>query len=161
MIKKIANFILYILNQRSKIKNGEIGNLQSGFSVIEVMLASALFVIFSTGIVSVVLQGFDANRLGSEETIANQYASEGLEAVRSIKNQGFTKLVNSGGTGVIRNASNVWAFGGGSNAFAKYLRVITIADAQRDSSGNIVASGGTIDPNIKKVTSTVTWNVTP
>ncbi|HSW96877.1 MAG TPA: hypothetical protein VLF89_03550 [Candidatus Saccharimonadales bacterium] len=134
---------------------------EKGFSVLEIILAAALFMIFSIGMVSVVLQGFDANRLGSEETIANQYASEGIEAVRSIKNQGFSNIVNSAGTGVVRSGSSVWAFSGTNNTFGKYTRVITVTDTQRDSSGNIVASGGTVDPNTKTVTATVSWNVSP
>jgi len=142
-----------------KIKNTT--NRESGFSVIEVMLAAALFIIFSSGIVTVVLQGFDANRLGDEESIASEYASEGIEAAISIKNQAFTNIVDTAGTGVIRNGSSVWAFSGANNTFGKYTRVITVTDVLRDVSGNIVASGGSLDPNTKKVTSTVSWNVSP
>lgn len=135
---------------------------QKGFFVLEVLLASALFVIFSAAAVGLVLQGFDANRTGNEETIANQYAAEGIEAVRSIRKQTFYNMVaNTVATGASRSASNVWAFNGLNNTFGKYTRVITVADAQRDGSGNIVASGGTVDPNTKKVTSTVSWNVSP
>ena len=148
------NIIYFIRNWKLDIRNS-----QRGFSVIEVLLAAALFAIFSTGIIGVVLQGFDANRLGSEQTIANQYASEGIEAARSIKNQTYTNLVNSAGSGIGRNGSGVWAFAGANNVLSKYTRVLTVADVQRDLSGNIVSSGGTTDPNTKKVTSTVSWNV--
>src|SRR6266568_3340385 len=98
------------LNQM-KIKKliGNSCRWQAGFSILEVILAAGIFVVFSGAAIAVVLQGFDANRLGSEETIANQYASEGIEAVRSIKNQAFSSLLNSGGTGVIRS-SGVWIF---------------------------------------------------
>ncbi|MBI4084637.1 MAG: hypothetical protein HY431_01905 [Candidatus Levybacteria bacterium] len=133
--------------------------MQRGLSVIEVIIAASLFLIFSGGIVSVVLQGFDANRLGEEETIANQYAAEGIEAVRSIKNQAFSNLANSLGTGVTRSGANIWTLSGSANTLNKYTRVITIGDVQRDGNGNIVASGGTIDPLSKKITSTVSWNV--
>jgi len=136
-------------------------NFESGFSVIEVLLAAALFIIFSSGIIAIVLQGFDANRLGNEETIANEYASEGIEAAKSIKNQAYTNIVDTAGTGVIRNGSSVWAFSGANNTFGKYTRVITVTDVLRDASGNIVASGGSFDPNTKKVTSTVSWSVSP
>lgn len=132
---------------------------QAGFSVIEVMLAAALFLMFSTGIISVILQGFDANRTGSEETIANQYATEGIEAARSIRNQGFASLVDTAGSGITRTGSGVWIFSGTTNTLNKYTRVITISDVQRDGSGNIVSSGGTVDLNTKKVTSTTSWNV--
>ena len=111
--------------------------MQRGLSVIEVIIAASLFLIFSGGIISVVLQGFDANRLGEEETIANQYAAEGIEAVRSIKNQAFSNLVTSSGTGVARSGSNVWILSGSANTLNKYTRVITIRDVHRDPKSNI------------------------
>lgn len=138
--------------------NKTIPAARQGFSVVEVMLAVALFVIFASGMAIVVISGLDNNRLGGEETIANQYASEGLEAVRSIKNQAYSYLQDSSGTGVIRNPGNLWAFSGANNTFDKYTRVITIADVFRDGGGNIVSLGGTLDPDTKKVTSTVIWN---
>lgn len=122
--------------------------------------------LFSTAAVGVVLQGFNANRLGAEETIANQFASEGIEAVKSIKNQGYSNLVNTAGCGLVRNASNVWAFQSPTctnntlahNSGDNYTRVIKVESVNRDGSGNIVATGGTLDPDSKKITSTVNWN---
>lgn len=133
--------------------------MKKGFSVIEIMLASGLFMIFATGMVTVVLWGLDNNRLAGEQTIANQYAAEGLEAVRSIRNQAYANLDNSTGTGIILNFSNVWAFSGANNTFDKYTRVIAVADVFRDANNNIVASGGTLDSDTKKVVSTVSWNL--
>ncbi len=134
-----------------------------GFSVIEVLLAAAMFMIFSVATGTVVLQGFSGNRLGEEQTIASQYATEGLEAARSIKNQAFTGLVNSAGVGIVQ-FGGVWTFSGANNQFGpsnKYTRVLSITDVLRDGSGNIVASGGTLDPDTKKITSTVSWNFGP
>ncbi len=134
---------------------------QKGQFTIEVILASALFMIFSVGIVSVVLQGLDANRVSNETIIANSYASEGIEAVRSMRNQSFGNLVSTTSAGLVRTGGNVWGFGGTNNAFTKYTRSIAVLSVNRDASGNIVATGGTLDPNTKKITSTVTWNVSP
>jgi type II secretory pathway pseudopilin PulG len=136
-------------------------NYEKGFSVVEIILATAIFIIFSSGAIFVILQGFEANRLSEEEMVANQYASEGLEAARSIKNLAYSNLSNSTGTGLTRTGANVWGFSGASNAFGKYTRVLTVSDVQRDGSGNIVASGGNVDSNTKKVTSTVSWNASP
>jgi len=36
---------------------------------------------------------------------------------------------------------------------------LTVSDVQRDGSGNIVVSGGTLDPDTKNVVSTASWNV--
>ncbi len=137
-----------------------------GFSVLEVVLAAALFVIFATGSARLIVQGYNANRLGAEETIAVQFSSEGIEAVKSIKNQAFTNLANNTTLGVNRSASNVWQFSGVNNTFShnsadNYIRVLSVSGVNRDGVpplGNIVASGGTLDPDSKKITSNVTWN---
>src|SRR3989339_798667 len=131
----------------------------SGFSIIEVMLAVSLFVIFVSGMATVALRGMDNNRTAQEQVIANQFASEGLEAVRSIRNQDYSYLVKSAGTGVVRSGGGVWAFSGANNVFEKYTRVLSVAAVNRDGNGDVVASGGTADPDTKKITSTVTWAV--
>jgi hypothetical protein len=137
---------------------------QSGQSVIELILASAIFVIFASGSVMAVIQGYNSNRLSLELTVANQFASEGIEAVRSIKNQSYANLtsVNSSSRAVVRNVSNVWAFGAdnSSDSFdsGKYTRTVKVESVNRDGSGNIVSSGGTLDPDTRKITSTVSWN---
>ena len=157
-------FIIKLLKKTKLISNEAIqqcNNLSSGFSVIEVILAAALFMIIATGSITVILQGTDSNRLGEEQAVANQYAAEGMEAVRSIKNQNFANLVNSAGTGIAQ-VGNVWTFSGGSNILSsKYTRVIKVENVYRDISGNIVSSGGTLDTKTKKITSTVVWNFGP
>lgn len=125
------------------------------------MLAVAIFAILSISAVTALISGFNINRVAAEQAAAYQYASEGIEAMRSIKNQSFASLTNtSPTTGITRNGSNVWAYSGANNTFdaSRYTRTISVSGVQRDGSGNIVASGGTLDSNTKKVTSTVTWN---
>lgn len=142
-----------------------------GLSVVEVILATALFMIFATGAISVVIQGLDANRLGSEETIANQYAAEGLEAVRSIKNQKYGNLstINPTPRALITQAPGTWTFGAdntnntlphSTQAGDNYTRTVTVENVNRDANGDIVpAPTGILDPDVKKITSTVSWNV--
>src|SRR3990167_10677941 len=163
-------FIVKLLKKTKLIDNEAIqqcNNLSSGFSVIEIILAAALFMIIATGSITVILQGLDSNRLGQEQTVANQYAAEGMEAVRSIKNQNFANLVNSAGSGVIQSGG-VWIFSGTNNTntfnpVGRYTRTIKVESVNRDAvppAGNIVVSG-TLDPDTKKITSTVSWNFTP
>lgn len=130
---------------------------KQGFSVVEVLLASSLFVVFSTGIVITLLQGLSMNRVSQEETIAAQYASEGVEAVRSIRNQNFALLSNSSETGVDR-VGGLWSFSGTNNVLdGKYVRVITVSPAQRNAGGDIVENGGVLDTGTKKITVSVSW----
>ncbi len=136
---------------------------QTGMSVVEVILAAALFILFATAAAIGVIGGLNANRQSGEYAVATQYAAEGIEAVRSIKNQSFTNLVNSAGTGIIRNAGNLWEFSGTNNTFdsSRYTRVMKVESVSRDAApplGNIVSPGGTLDGDTKKITSTVSWN---
>jgi prepilin-type N-terminal cleavage/methylation domain-containing protein len=141
---------------------------QRGFSVLEVLLASIIFVIFSSAAVMVVLQAFNANRIGQENSIATQFATEGLEAVRSIRNQGFTNIDGlastycSSGAGV-QLSGGVWTLKAAAtsdtlSSDTRFSRVITICDAIRTAtaSSDLDTSGITYE-NVKKVTSTVTW----
>ncbi len=143
-------------------------HLQAGFSVIEVILAAALFIIFTSGTIGVVIQGMSINRLAAEQATATQYAAEGLEAARSIKNQAYTNLsaVNPTPRGISRSG-NVWVFDGDStndtlvhNSSDNYIRTIKVEPVNRHvppPSGDIQAIG-TNDPDTKKVTSSVAWN---
>lgn len=134
--------------------------MKNGFSVLEVIIAVAIFMIFSTGAILTVAQSYNANRLGTENTVATQFAAEGIEAVKSIKNRGYVNLTNFNAVGLQRNSpGNYWEFKteGTNNTLEKYTRTIKIENVNRDGSGNIAASG-TLDPDTKKITSTVTWN---
>src|SRR3989344_7598543 len=85
--------------------------MQKGSSLIEVILAVSIFVIFSVGAIIIVAQGFNSNRLGLEFTVANQFASEGIEAAKSIKNQSFANITAvSTATRGLNRVGNVWVF---------------------------------------------------
>lgn len=136
----------------------------NGFSLIEVILAVGLFVIIVSGSVGTVLQGFGLNRLSDEQTIATQFASEGLEAAQSIRNQEFYNLTDTSGTGLTQSVG-VWIFSGTNNQFGpnnKFTRTIIIDPVYRDLvSDQITTSSGYLDINTKKITSNVTWNYSP
>jgi Tfp pilus assembly protein PilV len=136
-------------------------NQQKGFSVLEIILAAGLFVIFVSGAMVAVFQGMHLTSHGQEEIIATQYTTEGMEAVRSIRNRDFTLLENTPAIGIERSLG-VWNFAGVENVLdGRYTRVITIETVQRNGSGDIVESDGTDDVNTKKITVTTSWNTSP
>ena len=65
-----------------------------GFSLLEVILAVALFLILTTGGITLIVQSYNSNRLGAEFATATEFASEGIEAVKSIKNQAYSNLTS-------------------------------------------------------------------
>jgi hypothetical protein len=140
---------------------------QTGFPVVDIILLVVIIFIFSGGAVVVLIKGFNTYRSSTETLVANQYARDGIDAVRSIANQTYSNLVAKKGTGLTRvssGSSSNWAFSGAYNQFGPqnmYTRVIEIASVYRDDSGNIVSSGGNIDPNTMKAIAIVTWNHTP
>lgn len=131
-----------------------------GFSLVELMLAGALFTLFASGVVEVILTGLENNRLGEETTIATEYASEGIEAVRSIRAKNFDDLTLSDATGIDRDSGD-WRFAGSENTHGKYTRVIAVEPVNRDGNGDIDEHGGDTDPDTLKVIVTVSWRVTP
>lgn len=126
-----------------------------GFSVLELVLAAALFSIFSLAIVTAVFRGSNAEQAAMNAEIARQWAREGIEAVRAVRSQSFDSLGDSSGTG-IRLENGKWEFHGNQDEWDGYERVVTLHPARRDSDGNIVTEGGNEDADLKSVTSTVT-----
>jgi prepilin-type N-terminal cleavage/methylation domain-containing protein len=135
--------------------------MQKGFSVVEILIAMAIFLIVATAVVPAIAQTFTISRLGDNETDATLYAQEGIEAARSIKNQSWANLVD-GNHGLATN-SGVWAFSGTSNTKGIYTRQISISDVYRDTSNNVQLSGcaNMLDLNTKHATSSATWNSSP
>lgn len=130
---------------------------ERGFGLIEIIVAVGIFAVVAVTGLTTVLHSFSINRLGEEQTQAANYANQGLEAVRAIRKNSWTSLVD-GTYGTSTSAP--WTFAGTSNTQGKMTRTISITTGNRDGGGNI-AETGTADPNLKKVISTVTWSFGP
>lgn len=131
----------------------------AGFSLVELLLAGALFALFAGGVVTVLFSGLAADRLGEETTIATEYAREGIEAVRAIRDARYDDLVTTDSSGLARD-NGTWTLVGTSDQFGKYTRVVRIGDGRRDADGQI-AENGAPDAGTRRVTVSVSWNVTP
>ncbi len=135
-----------------------------GFGIIEIIIAVSIFVIIAVSAVSTVIGSFSTNRLGDEETEATVFAEQGLEAAKSIKNRGWTTpflATNCATACGIGTSGSAWAWSGTNNVSGKFTRIIQVLPVQRNNAGNVVDSGGTNDPDTKKIVSTVNWNFSP
>lgn len=137
----------------------------SGFGIIEIVIAAA---IIGTAIFSLFNVFVLANRLSGEagdKISANFLAEEGLEAVRYLRDDGWTKNIAglSAGTNYYlsfdKNTSR-WSMGtvNPGTIDGTFTRVFTVENVSRDSSDNIVSSGGTNDPDTKKINVSITWS---
>jgi len=121
-------------------KKGRLTTNQDGFSLIEVILASAVFVLLVTAFTGAYLYGEESTALSGNRMRANLIAEEGLEAVRNIRDAGFGNL--SDGTHGLAVSGNQWAFSGSRDTVDIFTRQITVSS---------------VDAKRKKVTSEVSW----
>jgi len=108
--------------------------------VIEVLLATSLFGLLVTGIAGSYLYGEESTAQSGAHTRAVYLAEEGLEASRSIRDNGFANLTD--GTHGLDTAGGHFVFSGSSDTSGIYTREITVKS---------------VDDNRKDVTSHVTW----
>ncbi len=113
---------------------------QSGFSLVEIVLASGLLGLIVMGFIGAFLYGQESTKLSVERARAVMLAEEGLEAIRNIRDDSFSLLVN-GKHGIIKSG-NQWILSGMQDQTDIFTRQITIT---------------TINDQTRHITSTITW----
>jgi len=125
---------------RKAVLNIERGGHGRGASVVEVLLAIALFAIIVTGLTSAFVYTYKSVTHASNRERALLLAQEGLEATRNIRDSGYQNL--SDGTRGIAIQNNQWFFSGSQDTTEGFTRSLQIAS---------------VDTKRKDATSTVTW----
>ncbi|MCF7843442.1 hypothetical protein K9M47_00925 [Candidatus Gracilibacteria bacterium] len=115
-------------------------NLCRGFLLVEVILASSLFVIFLTAFAGAYLYGEEATAESGKRMNAVMLVESGMEAVRNIRNEDFDNLV-TGQYGLLFS-NNKWSFSSTTDISGIYTRKVEIK---------------TIDKDRASATTTVTW----
>jgi prepilin-type N-terminal cleavage/methylation domain-containing protein len=129
---------------------------KSGFTLVEVVIAIAIFSIFSTGITYLSLDTLQADEKIEDGNLALLYAQEGLEAARQMRDMNFLLLEN--GDHGLDLTSDVWSFIPAPERVDSYYdRTVSVEDVYRDVNNDIAATG-TLDPDAKLITSTIEWN---
>ena len=134
---------------------------QRGQSLIEVLIAIVIFGAIAAGVAVMAAGSLKQIQQGGDQTAAEALAQEGIEAVRSIKDNAWNKNIFSQ-SGVTISGSE-WDFlgEGTDETIGKFTRTITFEDVCRDTSGNIdECPAQYTDVNSKMVTVTVTWSTT-
>ncbi|PIT92168.1 MAG: hypothetical protein COU08_03735 [Candidatus Harrisonbacteria bacterium CG10_big_fil_rev_8_21_14_0_10_42_17] len=128
----------------------------------EVILALAIFGIIGTTIATLIVGSLSALNQGGEQTVAEALAEEGIEGVRSIRDNAWNELrVSASG---IEPQFGKWTFKGEAttDAIGKYTRTITLDDVCRDATDEITSCPGIYtDLHSKKATVEIVWEVRP
>ena len=77
--------------------------------------------------------------------------------MRAIRDNSFDEMADTEGKGLDFSGGK-WSLSGDHDNFDIYKRVISINAVKRDTDQNIVSGGGTDDPDMKEIISTVSWN---
>ncbi len=131
---------------------------KKGQSLVEVIIAMAIFALISSAIMSVTMGSLNGLTQGGDETEAQGLAQEGMEAIRSIRDGAWNELVSS--PAKVSISGSTWALSSGSSELInnKYTRTITLSDVCRDGSNSIVNCPGIYtDPHTKFASTTVSW----
>lgn len=106
------------------------------------------------------LTGIVATREGKAQQQQRLQASalmqEAVEAARSVREQGWTAFATDG-TYHPAAVDGQWQLAPGPETVGSFTRSVQVASAFRDGNGQIVESGGTLDPSTKKATVRVSW----
>lgn len=112
-------------------------NPRSGFSILEPLLAASLIAFLVLGLMSALVYGRATVADNTARAKALFLAEEGLEAVRSIRTEGFSDLEQ--GVYGLSGVASVWSLSSEPDALDGFERTIEIADMD-DSSKSITAS---------------------
>lgn len=133
-----------------------------GFGLIEVLVAVSIITVAFLAIGQVSIVSLKATQERDARTQAINIAREGIEAVRMIRDAGWTDNIsnlNFGSTYYLATSSGAWILTTTNPGIInnKFTRTILVNNVSRDSNDDIISAGGTNDTGTKKITSTVSW----
>ncbi len=127
-------------------------SLRKGFSLLEVVFSSAIFLIIASALVTLVLQQLSVAAQSQEYLSAVAYAEEGRDMVRVLRKSGFDVLGTVTDGGLSPDGYGGIRFDGSPNAFGIFERRTTVEDIAR-------FDGGANDGSTKRVTIRVAWPI--
>ena len=144
----------------------------NGLSIIEILIAITIIAVALVSILSLATFSLRVAILNKETTLAKNLAEETLEQIRNFRDgivwDNDDPENKYDGLGVVAtgiayypkkstDAPPKWQLIQGEETVNGFTRKAVFENVQRDGNDNIVDSGGTPDPDTKKVTVAVSW----
>jgi type II secretory pathway pseudopilin PulG len=145
------------------MSQNQFGN-KKGISIIEILVVIAIIITALSSLLGLASFSLGVSTLIKQTNQGNLLSQEVMEAVRNFRDgtswdvDGFGKLATS--TDYYPQATSSpskWQLVQGIENIDGFTRKVVFEDVMRDSNSNIVESGGTYNPNTKKVIVTVSW----
>jgi len=139
----------------------EKNNSQKAFALLELLIAGAVIAIAFTAIATFLLFSRAATLKSKNTSEANSLAAEAIEAVRKLRDDGWTANIVTLTNGTVYYptvSANQWTLTTTNPSPSSYYTTkIVLSAVNRDSNDDIAASG-TNDPKSRKVVVSVSWN---
>jgi prepilin-type N-terminal cleavage/methylation domain-containing protein len=139
-------------------------NNKKGFSMIEVVIAIGIAVMFFLAIYEFILFSNKATLSGLRRVEATHLAQEAVEAVRTVRNNtgwdaGISPLI-SGDTYSLSLSGGSWVITDVPSPLINdvFARTITFYDVMRDPVTSDISETGDIDERTRKIVVTISWN---
>lgn len=132
-------------------------NTRRGSILLEALIATAIAAIFFTAIAGLLLAANQASSSLYKSAQARWIAEEGLSVLREIS---FDTLTTTPSARLTYNPTTQrWSVANGTAVSLANgtTHTITVQDIYRDTNCAIVSSGGTLDPDSRLLTSTISW----
>lgn len=133
---------------------------QGGFALAEILVASFIVAISLFGLLGASQHFLSLARETNRTVQANLLLKEGLEALRSMRDESYTTYIGGltpGTTYYLYWNGSAWRSTTTSQTVGEFNRSFVQASVSRDTNDDIVTSGGTNDTHTKKLTVTVSW----
>lgn len=126
-------------------------NLKKGFSLLELVLAIAIFSLGAVSLATLLIDSNISTKLSIERTEALLYAKEGVGAVRTIRDADWDSVIE--GEYGLEYTDGSWAFSEEPDLIdSKYTRTVTIEDSATSTKN--VSVNVSWEPNSSRVSST-------
>lgn len=133
---------------------------QAGFGIVEVLVVAVIISLVLVGLHATTVQALRLVQQSTKRTQATFLAEETIEVLRAMRDTGWTSSIGT----LSASTDYFLAFNGSAwtisttNIFIDDLfeRKFVIENVNRDANDDI-ATSGTMDPNTKKITATVSW----
>ena len=136
-------------------------NHESGFELVEVILAAAILSLTLISIIAVAGRSVVVSRRALESYTASTLLEEGAEAARTVRDGGWSNISSlvSGTTyyPTYDVPTETWSLSTTPSTDGIYTRTIVTSDVGRDAGGDI-APAGIDDPGTKLFTETISLN---
>jgi type II secretory pathway pseudopilin PulG len=133
---------------------------QKGFFLVEVMVAASIIATVLMLLLGSISNSVEASQRSLERTQASYLLEEGAEAVRSIRDTSWATIaaLTNGTTYYLSWSGTAWSLTTTPSTVDAFTRTVVLSAVSRDSTDDIVESGGTLDTDTRKVVITTTWS---